>query len=101
MPMLADCVDAVIGVDTHRDTHEAEIAHSSGAPIRTHSVSNDCTGYAELLAWIVDHAPRTPIEIRVSMVAAPWRRLVHVAQWNGQAPHTITGAARVSEIHCQ
>ena len=63
MPMLADCVDAVIGVDTHRDTHEAEIAHSSGAPIRTHSVSNDCTGYAELLAWIVDHAPSARIVV--------------------------------------
>jgi transposase len=26
MPMLAEVVDAVVGVDTHRDTHEAEIA---------------------------------------------------------------------------
>ena len=35
------------------------------------------------------------------MVAAPWRRFAHAARWNGQAAHTITGAARVSEIHCQ
>ena len=35
------------------------------------------------------------------MVAAPWRRLVHAARWNGHAPHTTTGAARVSESHCQ
>jgi transposase len=57
VPMLADVVDAVIGVDTHRDTHEVEIALPTGAPIATCSISNDSTGYAELLAWIVDHAP--------------------------------------------
>jgi transposase len=55
--MLAELVDAVVGVDTHRDTHEAEIAHPTGMPIATCQVSNDSTGYAELLAWIVDHAP--------------------------------------------
>ena len=42
-----------------------------------------------------------PTETRVSMVVAPWRRLVHAARWNGHAPHTTTGAARVSESHCQ
>src|ERR687890_877244 len=57
VPMLAELVDAVVGVDTHRDTHEAEIAHPTGMPIATCQVSNDSTGYAELLAWIVDHAP--------------------------------------------
>ena len=57
MPMLAELVDAVVGIDTHRDTHEAEIAHPTGMPIATCQVSNDSTGYAELLAWIVDHAP--------------------------------------------
>ena len=40
-------------------------------------------------------------EISVSIVAAPWRRLVQAARWNGQAPHTTTGAARVSDSHCQ
>ena len=57
MPMLAELVDAVVGIDTHRDTHEAEIAHPTGMPIATCQVSNDSTGYAQLLAWIVDHAP--------------------------------------------
>ncbi len=46
-------------------------------------------------------AARVPREMRVSMVEAPWRRLVHAALWNGQAPHTTTGAARVSDSHCQ
>jgi hypothetical protein len=49
VPMLTDVVDAVIGVDTHRDTHHAEIAHPSGAVIATCSVRNTSAGYAQLL----------------------------------------------------
>jgi transposase len=55
--MLAEVVDAVVGVDTHRDTHEVEIASPNGVPIAQCSIRNDSTGYAQLLAWIVDHAP--------------------------------------------
>jgi len=33
--MLAEVVDAVVGVDTHRDTHQVEIAHPTGTPIAT------------------------------------------------------------------
>jgi transposase len=55
--MLAEFIDAVVGVDTHRDTHEVEIAYPSGTPIATITISNDSAGYAELLAWIVAHAP--------------------------------------------
>ncbi|MDA8322610.1 MAG: IS110 family transposase [Actinomycetota bacterium] len=55
--MLADAVDAVIGADTHRDTHHAEIAHPSGAVIATCSVPATSSGYAQLLAWARQHAP--------------------------------------------
>jgi hypothetical protein len=57
VPLLAELVDAVVGVDTHRDTHQVEIAHPNGALIALTTISNDATGYAELLAWIVDHTP--------------------------------------------
>jgi transposase len=57
VPMLAELVDAVVGVDTHRDTHQVEIALPNGALIAVTTISNDSSGYAELLAWIVDHAP--------------------------------------------
>jgi transposase len=57
VPMLADLIDAVIGVDTHRDTHHAELALPTGAPIRTCSISNDSAGYAQLLSWAFEHAP--------------------------------------------
>ena len=47
------------------------------------------------------NAASTPTLIRVSMVAAPCRRFVQAARWNGHAPHTTTGAARVRLSHCQ
>jgi transposase len=55
--MLAEFVDAVVGVDTHRDTHEVEIASATGTPIATIKISNNSAGYAELLAWIAEHTP--------------------------------------------
>jgi transposase len=57
VPILAELVDAVVGVDTHRDTHEVEIAHPTGAVIAICQISNDTNGYAQLLSWILDHAP--------------------------------------------
>ena len=65
MPMLAELVDAVVGVDTHRDTHQVEIALPSGAPIACTTISNDTSGYAELLAWIVDHAPGPRLAVSI------------------------------------
>ncbi len=51
----------------------------------------------------IDHsrADEVPSEIRVSMVAAPWRRLAHAALWNGHAAHTTTGRVSARETHCQ
>ena len=50
-----------------------------------------------------DHrnAASTPTETSVSMVVARCRRFIAAARWNGQAPHTTTGAARVRASHCQ
>ncbi len=50
-----------------------------------------------------DHpkAASTPIEMSVSIVAVAWRRFAHAARWNGHAPHVTTGAASVSDSHCQ
>jgi transposase len=55
--MLPEVVDAVIGADTHRDTHHLEIAYPSGAVIATGAFSNDSAGYAQTLAWVREHAP--------------------------------------------
>jgi hypothetical protein len=55
--MPAETVDAVIGIDTHRDSHEVEIADWTGKPIATMQVSNDSAAFAQLLAVIAEVVP--------------------------------------------
>src|SRR6516225_3811068 len=55
--MLAEVVDAVIGIDTHRDTHEVEIADPAGKAIAVMRIGNDSAGFARLLAAIAEVAP--------------------------------------------
>ena len=55
--MVAEVIDAVIGIDTHRDSHEVEIADPTGTPIATMQTSNDSAGFTQLLAAIAEAAP--------------------------------------------
>jgi transposase len=55
--MLAEVVDAVVGGDTHRDTHALELTAPSGATIATLMIGNEERGFAEAIAWIAEHAP--------------------------------------------
>jgi transposase len=57
MTMLAEVVDAVIGIDTHRDSHEVEIADPAGRPIAVMRIGNDSGGFAQLLAAIAEVVP--------------------------------------------
>jgi transposase len=57
MPMVADIADAVLGVDTHRDTHEIELANPTGRALATLAIPNSDAGFTQLLAWISEHAP--------------------------------------------
>lgn len=63
--MLAELLDAVIGVDTHRDTHQAEIATAAGTPIATISIGNHSAGFAALLGWIFEHAPGPKLVVAI------------------------------------
>jgi transposase len=65
MTMLAETVDAVIGIDTHRDTHEVEIADAAGKPIATMQVSNDSGGFERLLAAIAEVAPGPRVAVSI------------------------------------
>jgi hypothetical protein len=56
MPMLADTVDAVIGVDTHTDTHTAAVLSPLGAHLATVQVTADAAGYAQLMEAAAAHA---------------------------------------------
>jgi transposase len=57
MTMLAEVVDAVIGIDTHRDSHAVEFADATGRPIRAMRIGNDSAGFTQLLTAIADLAP--------------------------------------------
>ena len=57
MPMLAESVDAVIGVDTHTDTHTACLVEATGREIATVTVeanfSPSCDGCcAARVGWV-------------------------------------------------
>jgi transposase len=57
MAMLADTFDAVIGVDTHTDTHTACLLDRLGREIAAVTVPADPEGYAALIGWAVEHSP--------------------------------------------
>jgi transposase len=65
MPMLAEVADAVVGADTHRDTHNLEIAAPTGATIAVCQVANDATGHARALAWIAEHSPGPTVAVAI------------------------------------
>jgi transposase len=56
--MLADEVDYMVGVDTHRDQHVlAVVVASSGGVIAQRSVRSNARGYVEAMRFAGDHAP--------------------------------------------
>jgi len=57
MPMLAESVDAVIGVDTHTDTHTACLLDAAGREIATITADATPAGYTALLAWAAQLTP--------------------------------------------
>ena len=57
MPMLAETLDAVIGVDTHTDAHTACLLDGTGREVATVTVEASPDGYGELIAWAVQQTP--------------------------------------------
>ena len=57
MTMLAERIDAVIGVDTHTDTHTAAICDARGGVLATITVDSDEAGFGQLLDAVLAHAP--------------------------------------------
>ncbi len=51
MPALADAVDFVVGVDTHKNSHTAAIVLPTGAECAQLTVATDAFGYKRLLAF--------------------------------------------------
>lgn len=58
MTMLADQVDVVIGVDTHKQTHTAAVVQANtGGVLAETTVQADPCGYAELVSLADAHGP--------------------------------------------
>ena len=58
MSMLAEQVDFVIGVDTHRDTNTAAVVEAKTVAVVEHTECNtDALGYKRLVAFVNRHAP--------------------------------------------
>ncbi len=55
--MLAQRVDHVIGVDTHRDSHTAAVLDTTGGAVADVTVPADAFGYKRVLAFGRTHAP--------------------------------------------
>jgi len=55
--MLAQRVDHVIGVDTHRDSHTAAVLDTTGGVVADLTVPADAFGYKRVLAFGRMHAP--------------------------------------------
>jgi transposase len=57
MSMLAGMVDAVIGVDTHRDHHTVAVVDPTGGVLAAIELATDAFGYRRMLAFAKGHAP--------------------------------------------
>jgi transposase len=57
VPMLEGKVDAVIGVDTHRDAHTAAILDRNGGLVAQLEVPSSQAGYEALLGVVAEQAP--------------------------------------------
>lgn len=57
MPMLTGTIDAVIGVDTHRDKHTVAVVDPTGAALASIELAADAFGYRRMLTFAREQAP--------------------------------------------
>jgi transposase len=55
--MLADHIDHVIGVDTHKDSHSAAVVNPTGSVVANRTVPADAFGYKRIHRFALEHAP--------------------------------------------
>jgi transposase len=84
MAMLAEIADAVIGVDTHTDTHTACMLDRLGRQIATVTITADPPGCQMLLAWAGRHAPGPRLAWAVEGTCSHGLGLARMLQARGQ-----------------
>jgi transposase len=65
MPIVADVADLLVGVDTHRDTHQMTFASPAAHELLTVSIDNDEAGFARAIELIAGHAPGPAVFIGI------------------------------------
>jgi len=83
MTRVADVVDAVVGIDTHRDTHEIEIATATASTISTTRIPNTEQGFSDLLTWISTHAPGPRVLVSIEGTRSYGHALTRALQEHG------------------
>ena len=97
MAMLADTADAVIGVDTHTDTHTACLLDRLGRQLAVVTVSADVGGYRMLLAWAGLHAPGPRLAWSVEGTRSHGLGLTRYLHARGQLVAEASRPARASK----
>jgi len=95
MLMLAETIDAVIGVDTHTDTHTACLLDHLGRELATVTTTADARGYAELIAWAGNHAPGPRLRWAVEGSRSHGVGLLRALRRTG---HTVVEAGRPRRV---
>lgn len=94
MSMLADRVDAVIGVDTHTDTHTAVVCDARGVVLAEVVAATTTGGYADLLDAATRHAPGPRVVWAVEGAGSYGAGLVEVLREWGQEVCEVRAARR-------
>ena len=89
--MLAENINAVIGVDTHTDTHSASLVSPLGAELAHITVPATGAGYLQLLEWATEHAPGPRLAWAVEGTRSHGAGLTRLLTSSGQ---TVIEAAR-------
>jgi len=96
MAMLADTADAVIGVDTHADTHTACLLDRLGRQLAVITIPAELAGYRRLLAWARQQAPGPLLAWAVEGTRSHGLGLTRYLQAQGQPVSEASRPARAS-----
>jgi transposase len=97
MSMLADSADAVIGVDTHTDTHTACLLDPLGRQVAVTTIPADPGGCRMLLAWAQRNAPGPRLAWAVEGTRSHGLGLTRYLQVQGQVVTEAGRPARASK----
>lgn len=86
MPIVADTVDAVIGVDTHVDTHTLALCSPAGALLAQATYPTDPAGLAAAIEWATAQAPGLRVVFAVEGTRSYGIGLTRLLQTGG---HTV------------